>query len=99
MTFGGSLVRKTLVLQTRSVSFGGSLVRNARFADLKRDSKPRLPRRVAGEMLGGIARYVCVRDVAAPCGFARPWWEVRLRGAAPLGIRAKHAGVNAARGW
>ena len=39
-----------------------------------------------------------VRDVAVPCGFARPWWEVRLRGAAPLGS-AKHAGVNAACRW
>ena len=36
-----------------------------------------------------------VRDVAVPCGFARPWWKVRLRGAVPLGS-AKHAGVNAA---
>ena len=39
-----------------------------------------------------------VRDVAVPCGFARPWWEVRLRGAVPLGS-AKHAGVNAACRW
>ena len=30
-----------------------------------------------------VAKYV--RDVAAPCGFARSWWEVRLRGAVPLG--------------
>ena len=30
-----------------------------------------------------VANYV--RDVAVPCGFARPWWEVRLRGAVPLG--------------
>ena len=37
-----------------------------------------------------------IRDVAVPCGFARPWWEVRLRGAVPLGS-AKHAGVIAAR--
>ena len=29
-----------------------------------------------------VANYV--RDVAAPCGFARSWWEVRLRGAVPL---------------
>ena len=35
-----------------------------------------------------------VRDVAVPRGFARPWWEVRLRGAVPLGS-AKHAAVNA----
>ena len=34
-----------------------------------------------------------VRDVAESCGFARPWWEVRLRGAVPLGS-AKHAGVK-----
>ena len=39
-----------------------------------------------------------VRDVAGPCGFARPWWKVRLRGAVPLGS-AKHAGVNAACRW
>ena len=39
-----------------------------------------------------------VRDVAVPCGFARPWWEVRLRGAVPLGS-AKHAAVNAACRW
>ena len=32
-----------------------------------------------------------VRDVAVPLGFARPWLEVRLRGAVPLGS-AKHAG-------
>ena len=25
-----------------------------------------------------------VRDVAVPCGFARPWWEVRLRGVVPV---------------
>ena len=30
-----------------------------------------------------------VRDVAVPLGFAWPWWEVRLRGAVPLGT-AKH---------
>ena len=30
-----------------------------------------------------VANYV--RDVAAPCGFARSWWEVRLRGTVPLG--------------
>ena len=42
----------------------------------------------------------CVHDVAAPLGFARPWWEVCLRGAAPLGLgSAKHAGVNAACRW
>ena len=35
---------------------------------------------------------------AAPLGFARPWWKVRLRGAVPLGS-AKHAGVNAACRW
>ena len=28
-----------------------------------------------------------VRDVAVPCGLARPWWKVRLRGAVPLGAR------------
>ena len=28
-----------------------------------------------------------VRDVAVPCGFARPWWKVHLRGAVPLGER------------
>ena len=39
-----------------------------------------------------------VRDVAVSLGFARPWWEVRLRGAVPLGT-AKHAGVNAACRW
>ena len=39
-----------------------------------------------------------VRDVAVPMGFARPWWEVRLRGAVLVGS-AKHAGVNAARRW
>ena len=39
-----------------------------------------------------------VRDVAVPCGFARPWWKVRLRGAVPLGS-AKHAGENAACRW
>ena len=39
-----------------------------------------------------------VRDVAVPLGFVRPWWEVRLRGAVPLGS-AKHAGVNAACRW
>ena len=38
------------------------------------------------------------RDVAVPCGFAWPWWKVRLRGAVPLGS-AKHAGVNAACRW
>ena len=43
-----------------------------------------------------VANYV--RDVAVPCGFARPWWEARLRGAVPLGS-AKHAGVNAACCW
>ena len=26
-----------------------------------------------------------VRDVAVPWGFVQPWWEVRLRGAVPLG--------------
>ena len=35
---------------------------------------------------------------AVPCGFARPWGEVRLPGAVPLGS-AKHAGVNAACRW
>ena len=30
-----------------------------------------------------VANYV--RDVAVPCGFARPWWKVRLRGAVPSG--------------
>ena len=39
-----------------------------------------------------------VRDVAVPYGFARPWWEVRLRGAVPQGS-GKHAGVNAACRW
>ena len=39
-----------------------------------------------------------VDDVAVPWGLARPWWEVRLRGAVPLGS-AKHAGVNAACPW
>ena len=39
-----------------------------------------------------------VRDVAVPLGFARPWWEVCLRGAVPLGS-AKQAGVNAACRW
>ena len=39
-----------------------------------------------------------VRDVAVSLGFARPWWEVCLRGAVPLGS-AKHAGVNAACRW
>ena len=39
-----------------------------------------------------------VRDVAVPLGVARPWWEVCLRGAVPLGS-AKHAGVNAACRW
>ena len=34
-----------------------------------------------------------VHDVAVPLGFARPWWEVCLRGAVPLGS-AKHAGVK-----
>ena len=32
-----------------------------------------------------------VRDVAAPCGFARPWWKARLHGTVPLGS-AKHSG-------
>ena len=40
-----------------------------------------------------VANYV--RDVAVPCGFARPWWKARLRGTVPVGS-AKHAGVNAA---
>ena len=39
-----------------------------------------------------------VRDVAVPCGFARSWWEVRLRGVLPLGS-TKHAGVNAVCRW
>ena len=39
-----------------------------------------------------------VRDVTVPLGFARPWWEVCLRSAVPLGS-AKHAGVNAACRW
>ena len=39
-----------------------------------------------------------VRDVAVPLKFARPWWEVCLRGAVPLGS-AKQAGVNAACRW
>ena len=43
-----------------------------------------------------VANYV--RDVAVPCGFARPWWEIRLRGAVPLGS-AKYVGINAARRW
>ena len=43
-----------------------------------------------------VASYV--RDVAMSCGFARSLWEVRLRGAVPLGS-AKHAGVNAACRW
>ena len=34
-----------------------------------------------------------VRDVAAPLGFARPWWEVCLRGAVPL-RSAKQAGCD-----
>ena len=36
--------------------------------------------------------------VSVPCGFAQPRWEVRLRGAVPVGS-AKHAGVNAACRW
>ena len=32
-----------------------------------------------------------VHDVAVPWGFARPWWEVRLRGAVPLGVSQKSA--------
>ena len=43
-----------------------------------------------------VANYA--RDVAVPCGFARSWRGVRLRGAVPLGS-AKHAGVNAACRW
>ena len=51
-------------------------------------------------MICGIMWHVClvrgqtvgrrdVRDVAVTCGFARPWWKVRLRGAVPQGS-AKH---------
>ena len=42
-----------------------------------------------------VANYV--RD-AVPYRFARPWWEVRLRGALPQGS-ANRAGVNAACRW
>ena len=59
-------------------------------------------------MIGGIVCLASIvwadrvanygRDVAVPCGFVRPWWKMRLRGAVPLGS-AKHAGVNAACRW
>ena len=39
-----------------------------------------------------------VPDVAVPFRFARPWWEVTLRGTVPVGS-AKHAGLNAACHW
>lgn len=34
-----------------------------------------------------------VCDVALPCGFARPWWQVHLRESVPL-VEGKHAGAN-----
>ena len=34
-----------------------------------------------------------VRDVAVPCGFARPWWKVRLHGAVPLGTQYRAIGL------
>ena len=49
-------------------------------------------------LCGQTLRRNYVRDVAVPLGFARPGWEVRLRGAVPLGS-AKHAGVNVACRW
>ena len=76
--------------------FGGSLV-----------SFWRLYARILEEVLyktllvcgtGQTVWRIYVRYVAVPCGFARPWWDVRLRGAVPLGS-AKHAGVNAACRW
>ena len=70
-----------------------------------------MARRVAGERDHWWYHVIClllvcgqtvwpkyVRDVTVPLGFARPWWEVRLRGAVPLGS-GKHAGVNAACRW
>ena len=43
--------------------------------------------RVIGLLLGRrqAMRRNYVRDAAVPCGFARPWRQVRLRGAVPLG--------------
>ena len=30
-----------------------------------------------------------IRDVTGPCGFARPWWKVRVRGAVPRNMPAE----------
>ena len=50
------------------MTFGGRLVRNARLADSKRDSKPRL-RRVAGEQDDWWYRAKCLLLVGGgPCG-------------------------------
>ena len=90
------------------MTFGGSLVRNARFADLTCDfwRKSRTKHSfwrldVSYETLLGYGQTVWrnyVRDVAVPLGLARPWWEMHLRDVVPLGS-AKHAGVNAACRW
>ena len=61
------------------MTFGGSLVRSARFGDCRHDfwrtlCTKRLYRKTVWR------NYVC--DVVLPLGFARPGWEVRLRGAA-----------------
>ena len=53
---------------------------------------------VTGSSVWADRVAIYVRDVAVPCGFARPWWKLRLRGVVPLGS-AKHAGVNAACRW
>ena len=65
-------------------------------------------RRVAGErddwwyhvicLLSSVYGQTMWRNYVRYVAFARPWWEVCLCGAVPLGS-AKHAGVNAACRW
>ena len=85
------------------MTFGGSLVRNARLQPLGSvtfgGSLVRIvPCRVTASSVWADRVANDVRDVAVPLGFAQPWWKVRLRGAVPLGS-AKQAGVNAACRW
>ena len=70
------------------MTFGGSLVRNARLAASRSvtfgGSLVRNARMTASSVWADRVA-TDVRDVAVPLGFAQPWWKVRLRGAVPVG--------------
>ena len=101
---GASLLEEvsyeTLVLENRRFTFGGSLVRSARFGDLalhfwRKSRTKRSFWRLGASLLEEVSYETLVLETWR-FTFGRSL--VRLRGAVPPGS-AKHAGVNAACRW